>query len=193
MTGDAEVTIGKNNKVKTYSFTSYNAASEGTAWSSGLAQTTGVTKNDKAEVVILTNGKYGEFVGRKFYVDPNATTDGNARTPLMDENGNGTSLYVAIKPFVQKTYSFTSHSAASEGTQYSTGTATPTGNFKTINGTDCMQIQVLTNPGEATWVGKTFYVPVNASTNGSVRTQLLKADGTPENVWVTITDESTGN
>ena len=192
VTGDTEVVIGKNNNVKTYIFKSFDAETGGNAWSSGLAQTTGVTKKisetDYAEVEILTNGKYGNFVGNKYYVDPNATQDGNARTELKNADGTSASLYVAIKPFVYKTYNFTSHSAASEGTQYSTGTAAPTGNFKTFSSTEYMQIVVLTNPGETSWVGKTFYVPVDASTNGSTRTQLRKANGDLESVWVTITE-----
>ena len=184
VTGNTDVVIGKNNDVKTYRFTSYSQS--GDAWSSGLAQTTGVIKNNRAEVVILTNGKYGEYVGRKYYVAPNAPTGGSERTVLYDENGTATSLYVSISPFEQKTYNFESYSASSGGTQYSTGTAAATGNFKTFNGTDYMQIQVLTNPGELSWVGRTFYVPVNANTSG--RIQLLKADGTTEAVWVSITE-----
>ena len=188
VTGDTEVVIGKNNDVKTYSFTSYSEG--GTAWSSGLAQTTGKTKNGLAEVEILTNGKYGDFVGKKYYVAPNATADGIEKTELKDEDGNSLTpkLYVSIKPFVYKTYSFTSYGAASEGTQYSTGTAAPTGNFKTFNGTDYMQIVVLTNPNYVSWEGKTFYVPVNAVTNGNARTQLRKANGDPEAVWVSISE-----
>ena len=186
VTGDTEVVIGKNNDVKTYSFTSYSE--EGTAWSSGLAQTTGKTKNGLAEVEILTNGKYEEFVGQKFYVAPNAETNGNDRTELKDEDGNSLTpkLYVSIKPFVYKTYSFKSYGADSGGTQYSTGTAAPTGNFKVFNGTEYMQIVVLTNPNYASWEGKTFYVDANAVTNGTARTQLLKASGATESVWVSI-------
>ena len=188
VTGDTEVVIGKNNDVKTYSFTSYNAASDGTAWSSGLAQTTGATEtiSDKeyAEVVILTNGKYGEYIGKKFYVDP----EGSGRLQLFDEDKHATSLWVDIEPFELKTYNFKSYGSASDGTQYSSGTAAPTGNFKTLNSTECMQIVVLTNPGETSWVGKTFYVPVSAKTDGTDRTQLLKADGNKESVWVEITE-----
>ncbi len=192
VTGDTEVIIGKNNSVKTYSFTSYSE--EGTAWSSGLAQTTGITKNGNAEVVILTNGKYGNFVGQKFYVAPDATQDGEARTELMDENGASLNpkLYVSIEPFEKKkTYSFKSYGASSGGTQYSTGTATATGNFKTLNGKKCMQIVVLTNPEYKSWEGKTFYVPIDAKTDGSERYQLYKAtDGETENVWVEIREEN---
>ena len=186
VTGNTEVVIGKHNGVKTYSFTSYSEG--GTAWSSGLAQTTGATKNGLAEVVILTNGSYGDFVGRKFYVSPTAATDGSTRTELKDESGASLSpqLFVAIKPYEHKTYSFTSYGAETDGTQYSTGTAAPTGSFKTLGGTDCMQIVVLTNPGAPGWVGKTFYVPTDADTTGAARTQLRKADGTLESVWVTI-------
>ena len=171
VTGDTEVVIGKNNDVKTYSFTSYNAASDGTAWSSGLAQTTGATEtiSDKeyAEVVILTNGKYGEYIGKKFYVDP----EGSGRLQLFDEDKHATSLWVDIEPFELKTYNFTSYGAK-------TG----------VGGQEHMQIQVLTNPGETSWVGKTFYVPVSAKTAGTERTQLLKADGTAIDVWVEITE-----
>jgi hypothetical protein len=196
VTGDTEVVIGKNNDVKTYSFTSYNAQNDGTAWSSGLAQTTGkyvtLSGNSKlAEVEILTNGKYGDFVGQKFYVDPNAETNGSDRTELKNANGASLDpqLFVSIKPFVYKTYNFTSYSSdAPGGTQYSTGTAAPTGNFKTFNGTEYMQIVVLTNPGELSWVGRTFYVPVNAKTDGTERTQLRKATGDPEAVWVSISE-----
>ena len=184
VTGDTEVVIGKNNDVKTYSFTSYNAASDGTAWSSGLAQTTGATEtiSDKeyAEVVILTNGKYGEYIGKKFYVDP----EGSGRLQLFDEDKHATSLYVSIKPFELKTYNFTSYGASTGGTQYSTGTAVPTGNFKTIGGQEYMQIQVLTNPGYDEWVGRTFYV----TTADSQRRQLYKADGNEIDVWVEITE-----
>ena len=184
VTGDTEVVIGKNKDVKTYSFTSYNAASDGTAWSSGLAQTTGATEtiSDKeyAEVVILTNGKYGEYIGKKFYVDP----EGSGRLQLFDEDKHATSLYVSIKPFELKTYNFKSYGSASDGTQYSAGTAAPTGNFKTLNSKECMQIVVLTNPGETSWVGKTFYVPIADAT----RRQLYKADGTAIDVWVEITE-----
>ena len=195
VTGDTEVVIGKNNNVKTYCFTSYSAASDGTAWSSGLAQTTGVTKKisdtDYSEVVILTNGKYGDYVGKKYYVDPTIKTDGSERKQLMDDENHETGMWVAIKPFEhKKTYTFTSYSAKSEGNQYSEGTAAATGNFKVISiesvATDCMQIVVLTNPGETSWVGKTFYVPVDASTDGTTRTQLYDADGSPVGVWVTI-------
>ena len=197
VTGDTEVVIGKNNSVKTYSFTSYGTSSGGEAWSSGLAQTTGnfVTLNDEsklAEVVILTNGKYSDFVGQKFYVAPNAETDGETITELKDESGHSLSpqLYVSIKPFEHKTYTFTSYSAQTGGTQYSTGTAAPTGNFKVFSindvNTECMQIVVLTNPGETSWVGKTFYV---TTTGGSQRRQLYKATGEPVEVWVTIDNE----
>jgi hypothetical protein len=192
VSGDTEVVIGKNHGVKTYSFTSYGSSSGGEAWSTGLAQTTGAVKSGNAEVVILTNGNYGNFVGQKFYVDPNADTTGGTRVELKNESGNSlsTPLYVAIKPYEQKTYSFTSYSGSeSNATQYSTGTAAPTGNFKKISSTDCMQIVVLTNPGEASWVGRTFYVPVDAVTDGSTRYQLRKANGDLENVWVTITSE----
>ena len=186
VTGDTEVVIGKNNDVKTYSFTSYNAQNDGTAWSSGLAQTTGkyVTSGDNklAEVEILTNGKYDEYVGKKFYVNP----EGSGRLQLFDANKQATSLWVSIKPFVHKTYSFKSYGASSGGTEYSAGTAAPTGNFKEFDGTEYMQIVVLTNPGEASWVGKTFYVPTNAETNGNARTQLHKANGDAVNVWVSI-------
>ena len=195
VTGDTEVVIGKNNDVKTYSFTSYNAQNDGTAWSSGLAQTTGkyvtLSGNSKlAEVEILTNGKYGDFVGQKFYVDPNAATNGDTRTELKNANGASLDpqLFVSIKPFEHKTYSFKSYGAASGGTQYSEGTAAPTGNFKTFNGTEYMQIVVLTNPGEISWEGRTFYVPVNAKTDGTERTQLRKATGDPEAVWVSISE-----
>ena len=191
VTGDTEVVIGKNNSVKTYSFTSYGESSGGEAWSSGLAQTTGnfVTLNDEsklAEVVILTNGKYSEYVGKKFYVNP----EGTGRLQLYDANKAATSLWVDIKPFEHKTYTFTSYSAQTEGTQYSTGTAAPTGNFKVFSindvNTECMQIVVLTNPGETSWVGKTFYV---TTTGGSQRRQLYKATGEPVEVWVTIDNE----
>ena len=190
VTGDTEVVIGKNNDVKTYSFTSYNAQNDGTAWSSGLAQTTGkyvtLSGNSKlAEVEILTNGKYGEeYVGKKFYVNP----EGSGRLQLYDANKQATSIWVSIEPFEYKTYTFTSYGAASGGTEYSTGTAAPTGNFKTFNGTEYMQIVVLTNPGELSWEGRTFYVPVNAKTDGTERTQLRKATGDPEAVWVLITE-----
>ena len=189
VTGDAEVVIGKKNSIKTYKFTSYSAESGGTVWSSGLAQTTGVTKGNLEEVEILTNGKYGEFVGRKYYVSPNAATDGSARTELKDANGASLNpqLYVAIKPFEnKKIYNFESYSAETGGTQYSTGTASATGNFKDFNGTDYMQIVVLTN-GEISWEGKTFYVPANAQP-GSTRYQLHKADGSTVDVWVSITE-----
>ena len=185
VTGDTEVVIGKNNDVKTYIFKSYSEGTGGTAWSSGLAQTTGVTKNGNAEVVILSNGKYTTFVGQKYYVAPNATTDGSTRTALKDENGGETGLWVAISK--HKTYNFKSWSALSGGTQYSTGTAVPTGNFKTFDGNEYMQIQVLTNPGETSWEGKTFFIITTAKTDGT-RYQLYKADGTTENVWVTITE-----
>ena len=192
VTGNTDVQIGKNNVIKTYSFTSYSAESGGTAYSTGLAQTTGevkkVSDTEYAEVVILTNGSHGEFVGQKFYVSPTVTQDGSTRTQLKkDVNGSltDTGIYVAIKPFEKKkTYSFTSYSAASGGTEYSTGTAAPTGNFKTLNSKECMQIVVLTNPGEASWVGKTFYVPIADAT----RRQLYKADGTEIDVWVEITE-----
>ena len=195
VTGDTEVIIGKSDDVKTYSFTSYSALTGGNAWSSGLAQTTGkyvtLSGNSKlAEVEILTNGKYDKFVGQKFYVDPNAETNGSNRTELKKANGASLDpqLFVSIKPFVYKTYNFTSYSASSGGTQYSTGIAAPTGNFKTFNSQDYMQIQVLTNPGEASWIGRTFYVPANANTNGTERTQLRKATGDPEDVWVSISE-----
>ncbi len=188
VTGDTEVVIGKNNDVKTYSFTSYSASTGGEAWSSGLAQTTGnyVTLDGAklAEVEILTNGKYGEYVGKKFYVNP----ESSGRLQLFDaEQKNPTSLWVSINPYVHKTYSFKSYSASSGGTQYSTGTAAPTGNFKVFDGNEYMQIVVLTN-GEASWIGKTFYVPINAETNGTARTQLYKASGATENVWVSISE-----
>ena len=186
VTGDTEVVIGKNKDVKTYIFKSFSEETGGTAWSSGLAQTTGVTKNGNAEVVILSNGKYTTFVGQKYYVAPNATTDGSTRTALKDVSGNTTGLWVAISE--HKTYNFKSYGSASDGTQYSTGTAAPTGNFKTLNSTECMQIVVLTNPEYKSWEGKTFYVPVNAKTDGTERAQLRNADGTTENVWVTITE-----
>ena len=100
VTGDTEVVIGKNNDVKTYSFTSYSASTGGDAWSSGLAQTTGnyVTSNGSklAEVEILTNGKYSDFVGQKFYVDPNAATDGNTRTQLRKATGELEAVWVSI-------------------------------------------------------------------------------------------------
>jgi hypothetical protein len=185
VTGDTEVVIGKNNDVKTYIFKSFSEGTGGTAWSSGLAQTTGVTKGGNAEVVILSNGKYTNFVGQKYYVAPDATTNGSTRTALKDASGNTTGLWVAISE--HKIYNFTSYGASTGGTQYSTGTAAPTGNFKTIGGQEHMQIQVLTNPGETSWVGKTFYVPVSAKTDGTERTQLLKADETPVGVWVEIT------
>ena len=188
VTGDTEVVIGKNNDIKTYSFTSYSASTGGEAWSSGLAQTTGnyVTLDGAklAEVEILTNGKYGEYVGKKFYVNP----ESSGRLQLFDaEQKNPTSLWVSINPYVHKTYSFKSYSASSGGTQYSTGTAAPTGNFKVFDGNEYMQIVVLTN-GEASWIGKTFYVPINAETNGTARTQLYKASGATENVWVSISE-----
>jgi len=186
VTGDTEVVIGKNNDVKTYIFKSFSEETGGTAWSSGLAQTTGVTKGGNAEVVILSNGKYTNFVGQKYYVAPDATTNGSTRTALKDASGNTTGLWVAISE--HKIYNFTSYGASTGGTQYSTGTAAPTGNFKTIGGQEHMQIQVLTNPGETSWVGKTFYVPVSAKTDGTERTQLLKADETAVGVWVTITE-----
>ncbi len=188
VTGDTKVVIGKNNNVKTYSFTSYSAETGGTVWSSGLAQTTGVTKNNLAEVEILSNGKYREFVGQKFYVDPTATANGTARTELKNESGASltTPLYVAIRPFEKKTYNFTSYGAATNGTQYSTGTAAPTGNFKVFSdGKDYMQIEVLTNPEFTEWEGRTYYVPADAKTDGT-RYQLRKTNGDLENVWVTI-------
>ncbi|MBR6188264.1 MAG: hypothetical protein IKQ59_04825 [Prevotella sp.] len=188
VTGDTEVVIGKNNSVKTYSFTSYNAASDGTAWSSGLAQTTGATEtinNEKyAEVVILTNGKYGEYVGKKFYVNP----EGTGRLQLYDANKAATSLWVDIKTFELKTYSFTSYGAENGGSPYSTGgTATATGNFKTFSGQEYMQIVVLTNPGHDEWVGRTFYVTTAEQTGDNLRRRLYKATGEPVDVWVTIT------
>ena len=191
VTGDTEVVIGKNNDIKTYSFTSYGSESGVDAWSSGLAQTTGVIKNGLAEVEILTNGKYVSYVGQKYYVAPNATADGTERTELKNKDGESLSpkLYVAVKPFEQKTYTFTSHSAENGGTQYSTGTAAPTGNFKTFGGQEYMQIVVLTNPNYVSWEGKTFYVSVNAKTDGSETTRLYKADGTAEDVWVSISEQ----
>ena len=136
-----------------------------------------------AEVEILTNGKYGEYVGKKFYVNP----ESSGRLQLYNADKEATSLWVSIEPFAYKTYSFKSYSASSGGTQYSTGTAAPTGNFKEFDGTEYMQIVVLTN-GEASWIGKTFYVPINAETNGTARTQLYKASGATENVWVSISE-----
>ena len=195
VTGDTKVVIGRNKDIKTYSFTSFSAENGGDTWSSGLAQTTGkiVTLEDNsklAEVEILANGKYKEFVGQKFYVAPNATADGSTRVELKkDVNGTMTAsgLWVAIRPFAKKTYNFTSYGAATGGTQYSTGTATPTGNFKVFSDNkDYMQIEVLTNPGETSWEGRTFYVPADAKTDGTDRTKLLKTDGSEVGVWVTI-------
>ena len=185
VTGDTEVVIGKNKDVKTYIFKSFSEETGGTAWSSGLAQTTGVTKNGNAEVVILSNGKYTNFVGQKYYVAPDATTNGSTRTALKDASGNTTGLWVAISE--HKIYNFTSYGASTGGTQYSTGTAAPTGNFKTIDGQEYMQIQVLTNPGETSWEGKTFFIITTAKTDGT-RYQLYKANGTKESVWVEITE-----
>ena len=189
VTGDTKVVIGKNNNVKTYSFTSYSAETGGTVWSSGLAQTTGVTKNNLAEVEILSNGKYPKFIGQKFYVSPTATADGTTRTELKNESGASltTPLYVTIRPFAKKTYSFTSYGAATGGTKYSEGTAAPTGNFKVFSdGKDYMQIEVLTNPTFTEWEGRTYYVPADANTNGTSRYQLRKTNGDLEDVWVTI-------
>ena len=188
--GDAEVVIGKNNTVKTYMFTSSNEDGS-TTYSTGLAQTTGATETisnkEYAEVVILTNGKYGEYVGNKFYVDPKGT----GRLQLYDTDKQATSLWVDIKPFEQKkTYSFTSYGAENGGSPYSTGgTATATGNFKTFSDQEYMQIVVLTNPGYDEWVGKTFYVTTAEQTSDNPRRQLYKATGEPVGVWVTIDNE----
>ncbi|MBP5340512.1 MAG: hypothetical protein J6Z14_14625 [Prevotella sp.] len=187
VTGNTDVVIGKNNNTKTYSFTSYSAENDGTAWSSGLARTTGETKNGLSEVVILTNGSYPEFVGQKFYVNQSATANGSTRYELQkDVNGTLTSagLWVAIRP----TYKFTSYGAASGGTQYSTGTAIATGNVETFSDNkEYMQILVLTNPQYQEWVGRKYYV-IKSATTGESRYQLYNADGTAESVWVSISE-----
>ena len=185
---------------KIYTFTSYDGNGSGaTKYSEGIAKTTGAfrTIGDESysQILVVTNDADNKQAGDIYYVVSDANTDGT-KYQLYDSKGTATSIYVSISEFKSKTYNFTSHSAASGGTQYTTGTAQTTGNFAIFEGVSYQQIKVLTNPGNTDWEGKCFYIIKSAEVGtDKPRYQLRNADGTivssnDANVWIAVTGEA---
>jgi hypothetical protein len=171
-----------------YSFTSYTAQTGGSEWAKGIAELTGKSKEISSEtykeVKVIYNNPYPEQIGKTYYMK-GSVADGTTRYQLYTEDGTATGVWVAVSEFAGVTYKFNSYGSASETPVYSeNGTARTTGNYKKFDSSYYQEIVVVTNPGYDSWVGKTFYVPANATTGSTY--QLRDNDGTLVPVWVKV-------
>lgn len=85
----------------TYEFTSYADSAKTTQYAVGTARTTGVTAVDNinqlnfTEIEVLTNS-VADFVGQRFLILSNATTDGETANQLYDNTFTGINIWVTI-------------------------------------------------------------------------------------------------
>ena len=178
---------------------SYSAQTDGTQYSTGIAKTTGAYKTiggqSYTQIRVVTNDEDNTQAGDTYYVISNANPSGTTRYQLYTAADAATGIWVDMDEWTSKTYNFTSYSAESGGTQYTTGTAKSTGNFAIFDGVSYQQIKVLTNPGSTDWVGKCFYIIKSAEVGtDKPRYQLRNADGTvvsgnDNTIWVAVTGE----
>ena len=82
-------------------------------------------------------------------------------------------------------YDFTSYSADGE-TEYATGVAETTGNTKTFDSKEYVEVEVKEN-SEAEWVGNKYYIAADAVADGETKYDLYDAEGQAVGVKVTIT------
>ena len=82
-------------------------------------------------------------------------------------------------------FNFTSYSADGE-TEYATGVAETTGETKTFNEQQYVEVEVKEN-SVPEWVGRKFYIIADAVADGTTKYPLLDAEGNDTNVKVTIT------
>lgn len=85
-----------------------------------------------------------------------------------------------------KTYNFISYSEDGE-TEYAQGTAETTGNTKTFNEAEYVEIEVKTN-SEESWVGQKYYIIADANADGETKYDLYDAEGNAIGVKVTVTE-----
>lgn len=93
------VFIGVTNNKATYNFISYASETVEEELGHGVAQVTGETNGDYSEIEVLTNVDNKEFIGQKYYVLTNASTDNKTRYPLKVKNNDAltdTGMYVTI-------------------------------------------------------------------------------------------------
>ena len=77
-------------EAETYNFTSYADAKGKTQYATGTVETTGVKTQNYVQVEVKTNSPDPDpsFIGRKFYVDAKALTDGSKLYRLFEKAGS---------------------------------------------------------------------------------------------------------
>lgn len=92
--------------VKKYSFKSYGPNANGddadksVEWATGTAETAAmpnITYDTKQLIVVLSNTE-PSYVGKKYYVNSNAATDGQTAVELFDESNVSANIWVTIEP-----------------------------------------------------------------------------------------------
>ena len=86
-------------------------------------------------------------------------------------------------------FNFTSYSADGE-TEYATGVAETTGETKTFNEQQYVEVEVKEN-SIADWVGRKFYIIDDAVADGTTKYPLYDAEGQEAGVLVAITPTPT--
>ena len=80
-----------------YYFDSFANSSATDFYGSGTVVTTGQKEGDYAEVKVTSDSNHQEFVGRTFWVESDAKTDGSEVYQLyIDDGETGTGVYVKI-------------------------------------------------------------------------------------------------
>lgn len=80
-----------------YYFDSFADSSASNYYGSGTVVTTGQKQGDYAEVKVTADNNHSDFVGRTFWVEADAKTDGSEIVQLYtDEGSTATGVYVKI-------------------------------------------------------------------------------------------------
>lgn len=90
-----------------YNFTSYSDAQGTTEWGTGIVEVTGKENNQYVEVIVRQNSTDASFVGKKFYIDKNASMFGTKHELFTDAGNTSAGIYVSIsqgKQYIHKLY-----------------------------------------------------------------------------------------
>lgn len=98
---------------------------------------------------------------------------------------NGSVVKVDAEPIV---YDFTSY-AADKTTELATGKVEITGEKTEFSGDEFLQVVVIDN-SVAEFIGRTYWVTVDAVADGTTKYSLVNDLGDPTGMWVTISPEA---
>lgn len=184
-----------------YYFKSYSDSNKTTTWGTGSVETTGNISNHFVEVKVLTNTGDNSFINALFFISEDAKTDGTVYQLYSDAGTTGTGIYVEISnspieldsekenqdqnqdQTPQKTkYYFKSYSDSNKTTVWGTGSVETTGNISN----DFVEVKVLTNTGDESFIDALFFITKDAKTDGTVYQLYNDAGTTGTGIYVEI-------